>query len=389
MTQPLLSSPITLRGLRLRNRVVISPMCQYSAVDGVANDWHFAHLARFGIGGAGVVFTEAAAVERNGRITHGDLGIWSDAHIAPLARITAFLKSQGAVPAMQLAHAGRKASMQRPWHGNGPMNESDRARGEQPWTVVAPSPLPVDTGWLVPHELSLGEIEELKAHWRAAALRARAAGFEVVEVHGAHGYLIHEFLSPLSNRRADAYGGDLQGRMRLALEIAGIVREHWPADRPVFFRVSSTDGVDGGWALDDSVALARRLKALGVDVIDCSSGGIAGSATAAKVKRTLGFQVPYAQRIRNDAGIQTMAVGLILDARQAEAILQSGQADLVAIGRQALFDPNWALHAELALDVENEFASWPVQSGWWLERRQRSLTPEDAAAAVRRVAGVR
>jgi 2,4-dienoyl-CoA reductase-like NADH-dependent reductase (Old Yellow Enzyme family) len=186
----------------------------------------------------------------------------------------------------------------------------------------------------------------------------------------------------------DAYGGDLQGRMRLALEIAGIVREHWPADRPVFFRVSSTDGVEGAWTLDDSVALARRLKALGVDVIDCSSGGISGSATAARVKRTLGFQVPYAQCIRNDAGIQTMAVGLILDARQAEAILQSGQADLVAIGRQALFDPNWALHAELALGVENEFASWPVQSGWWLERRQRSLTPEDAAAAVKRVAGV-
>jgi 2,4-dienoyl-CoA reductase-like NADH-dependent reductase (Old Yellow Enzyme family) len=387
MTKPLLSSPITLRGLTLRNRVVISPMCQYSAAEGMAADWHFAHLTRFAIGGAGLVFTEAAAVERNGRITHGDLGIWSDAHIPPLARITSFLKSQGAVPAMQLAHAGRKASMQRPWHGNGPMDDSDRARGEQVWPVVAPSSIPVDKGWLVPHELTLGEIEQLKEHWHAATLRAREAGFEVVEVHGAHGYLIHEFLSPLSNQRTDAYGGDLQKRMRLALEIAGIVRENWPADRPVFFRVSSTDGVEGGWALDDSVALARRLKALGNDVIDCSSGGIAGSATAARVKRTLGFQVPYAQRIRNDAGIQTMAVGLILDAHQAEAILQAGQADLIAIGRQALFDPNWALHAELALGVENDFASWPMQSGWWLDKRQRSLTPEDAAAAVKRAAG--
>jgi 2,4-dienoyl-CoA reductase-like NADH-dependent reductase (Old Yellow Enzyme family) len=362
-------------------------MCQYSAAEGMAADWHFAHLARFAIGGAGLVFTEAAAVERNGRITHGDLGIWSDAHIPPLARITSFLKSQGAAPAIQLAHAGRKASMQRPWHGNGPMDDSDRARGEQVWPVVAPSSIPVDKGWLVPHELTLGEIEQLKEHWHAATLRAREAGFEVVEVHGAHGYLIHEFLSPLSNQRTDAYGGDLQKRMRLALEIAGIVRENWPADRPVFFRVSATDGVEGGWALDDSVALARRLKALGIDVIDCSSGGIAGSATAARVKRTLGFQVPYAQRIRNDAGIQTMAVGLILDAHQAEAILQAGQADLIAIGRQALFDPNWALHAELALGVENDFASWPMQSGWWLDKRQRSLTPEDAAAAVKRAAG--
>jgi 2,4-dienoyl-CoA reductase-like NADH-dependent reductase (Old Yellow Enzyme family) len=388
MPKPLLCSPLTLRGLQLRNRVVISPMCQYSAVEGMAGDWHFAHLARFGIGGAGLVFTEAAAVERNGRITYGDLGIWSDAHIAPLARIAAFLKSQGAVPAMQLAHAGRKASMQRPWHGNGPMDDSDRARGEQVWPVVAPSAIPVDKGWLVPHELTLDEIDRLKAHWRGATVRAREAGFEVVEVHGAHGYLIHEFLSPLSNKRTDAYGGDLQGRMRLALEIAGIVRENWPADRPVFFRVSSSDGVEGGWTLDDSVALARRLKALGIDVIDCSSGGIAGSATAAKIKRTLGFQVPYAQRIRQDAGIQTMAVGLILEAHQAEAILQAGQADLIAIGRQALFNPNWALHAELALGVENEFASWPVQAGWWLVRRQRSLTPEDATAAVKRVAGV-
>jgi 2,4-dienoyl-CoA reductase-like NADH-dependent reductase (Old Yellow Enzyme family) len=327
-------------------------------------------------------------VERDGRITYGDLGIWSDAHVPPLARVTAFLKSQGAVSAIQLAHAGRKASMQRPWHGNGPMDQSDRVRGEQPWSVVAPSAIPVDAGWLMPHELTLGQIEAIKGNWHAATLRARAAGFEIVEVHGAHGYLIHEFLSPLSNKRADAYGGDPQKRMRLALEIAGIVRENWPADHPVFFRLSATDGVEGGWTLDDSVALARRLKALGVDVIDCSSGGIAGPATAARVKRTLGFQVPFAQRIREDAGVQTMAVGLILEAHQAEAILQAGQADLIAIGRQALFNPNWALHAELALDVENEFASWPVQAGWWLERRQRSLAPEDATAAVKRVAGV-
>jgi 2,4-dienoyl-CoA reductase-like NADH-dependent reductase (Old Yellow Enzyme family) len=384
MTAPLLFSPCALRGVTLRNRVVISPMCQYSASDGMANDWHFAHLARFAIGGAGLVFTEAAAVERGGRITHGDVGIWRDEQIAPLKRIAAFLKSQGAVPAIQLAHAGRKASMQRPWHGNGPMGPADLARGEQPWSVVAPSPIPVDAGWLVPHELTLAEIEQIKSHWRSATSRALEAGFDVAEVHGAHGYLLHEFLSPISNRRTDAYGGDRAGRMRLALEIARIVREAWPDDRPVFFRVSSTDGVDGGWSLDDSVALARELKATGVDVIDCSSGGISGSATAARVKRTLGFQVPFSERIRREAGLPTVAVGLILEAQQAEAVLQAGQADLIAIGRQALFDPNWALHAELALGVDNEFASWPPQAGWWLDKRQRSLSPEDAALATGR-----
>ena len=385
---PLLFTPLALRGVTLRNRVVISPMCQYSAQEGMANDWHFAHLAKFATGGAGLVFTEAAAIERNGRITHGDIGIWSDLHIAPLERITAFLKSQGAVPAIQLAHAGRKASMQRPWHGNGPLDDSDRARGEHVWQVVAPSAVPVDTGWLVPHQLSLDEIAQHKEHWKAATARALTAGFDVAEVHGAHGYLLHEFLSPLSNKRTDQYGGDLAGRMRLPLEVARIVRDAWPADKPVFFRVSSTDGIEGGWAIEDTLALARELKAIGIDVIDCSSGGIAGSATAARVKRTLGFQVPFAARVKAEANVATMAVGLILEPRQAEAILQAGQADLIAIGRQALFNPNWALHAQVALDDDPEFASWPVQYGWWLDKRQRSLTEQDAAAAVKHVAGM-
>ena len=317
MSAPLLLSPLVLRGLTLPNRVVISPMCQYSAQEGMANDWHFAHLAQFAIGRAGLIFTEAAAVDRAGRITHGDLGIWSDEHVPPLRRITDFITSQGCVPAIQLAHAGRKASMQRPWHGNGPMNDSDRARGEVPWQVVAPSAVPVGEGWLVPHELSLAEIEQLKAQWRAAARRALAAGFEVAEVHGAHGYLIHEFLSPLSNRRTDAYGGSFEGRIRLALEISGIVRAEWPQDRPVFFRVSSSDGIEGGWTADETVELARALRRIGIDVVDCSSGGIAGSATAARLKRTLGFQVPFAERIRREADIATMAVGLILDGTHA------------------------------------------------------------------------
>jgi 2,4-dienoyl-CoA reductase-like NADH-dependent reductase (Old Yellow Enzyme family) len=384
MTEPLLFTPLALREVILRNRVVISPMCQYSAQDGVANDWHFAHLARFALGGAGLIFVEATAVRREGRITHGDMGLWQDAQVAPLKRIAAFLKSQGAVPAIQLGHAGRKASMQRPWHGNGPLDDSDRARGEEVWPIVAPSALAMDQGWLVPHELTPSEMTSLREDFRRAALRAIEAGFEVVEIHGAHGYLLQSFLSPLGNRRNDAYGGDRAGRMRFPLEIAETMRAAWPKERPVFFRVSAIDGIEGGWTLDDTVALALELKARGIDVIDCSSGGIAGSATAARIPRGPGFQVPFAERVRRDAGIKTMAVGLILEPQQAEAVLRDGQADLVAIGREALFDPNWPLHAERALKGESaDFAQWPVQAGWWLERRERGLqalrAPADAA----------
>jgi 2,4-dienoyl-CoA reductase-like NADH-dependent reductase (Old Yellow Enzyme family) len=314
------------------------------------------------------------AVHQDGRITHGDMGLWSDAHIAPLRRIADFLRAQGAMPAIQLGHAGRKASMQRPWHGNGPLDRSDQARGEEVWRIVAPSAVAMDEGWLMPVELTPAEMTELCEHFRRAALRAAEAGFGVVEVHGAHGYLLHSFLSPLSNRRNDAYGGDRAGRMRFPLEIVETVRAAWPKDRPMFFRTSSVDGIDGGWTLDDTVALARELKARDVDVIDCSSGGIAGSATAARIARHPGFQVPFAERIKRDTGIKTMAVGLILEPQQAEAVLQHGQADLIAIGRQALYDPNWPLHAERALMGDAaDFERWPVQAGWWLERRERGL----------------
>jgi 2,4-dienoyl-CoA reductase-like NADH-dependent reductase (Old Yellow Enzyme family) len=372
-SRPRLFTPLALRGVTLKNRIVISPMCQYSAVDGHANDWHLVHLGRFALGGAGMVFTEATAVEARGRITHGDLGLWEDGQIAGLSRVAEFLRAHGAVPAIQLAHAGRKASMQRPWHGNGPLDERDRARGDLPWQVVAPSALPLDEGWLVPHELSLAEIAALQDAWRQAARRALAAGFDVLEMHSAHGYLGHEFLSPLSNRRGDRYGGDLAGRMRFTLETAAAVREVWPQDKPLFVRVSSVDGLEGGWTIEDTVVLARELAARGVDVVDCSSGGLAGSATAARVKRGPGFQVPFAERVRREAGVKTMAVGLILEAQQAEAILEADQADLIAIGREALYDPSWALHAEAALGLQGEFESWPVQSGWWLERRRRSM----------------
>lgn len=375
MTPPLLFTPFQLRGLTLRNRIIVSPMCQYSAHEGVANDWHMVHLGSMARGGAAMVFIEAAAVAREGRITHGDVGLWSEAHVEPLARINRFMRSQGAIPAVQLAHAGRKASMQRPWHGNGPLDDTDRARGEDVWPVSAPSAIPMDQGWLEPKAMSLAEIAKLRADFRSAAKRALDAGFEAAEVHGAHGYLLHEFLSPLSNKRDDAYGGSFDNRIRLALEIAGDVRAVWPDNLPLFFRISSVDGVEGGWTIEDSIALAKRLKDVGIDVMDCSSGGLMGSATAARVKRYPGFQVPYAAAVKRETGMTTMTVGLILEAHQAEEILQKGEADLIAIGREVLSDPHWPLRAEAALGIDNEFASWPVQYGWWLDKRKKSLTP--------------
>jgi 2,4-dienoyl-CoA reductase-like NADH-dependent reductase (Old Yellow Enzyme family) len=369
---PLLFTPLDLRGLRLRNRIVISPMCQYSAEDGLPNDWHLVHLGKFATGGAGTVFVEATAVEKRGRITHGDVGLWHDDQVPAHGRIVEFLKAEGALAAVQLAHGGRKASMQRPWFGNGPLGQDDVARGDLPWEIVGASPVPVAEGWLVPHELSPGEILGLIEQWAAAAKRALSAGYDLLEIHGAHGYLIQSFLSPIANKRRDGYGGGLKGRMRLALEVTEAVRAVWPDDRPLFFRVSAVDGVEGGWELGDTVALARELKARGVDVVDCSSGGITGAATAAKVKRQPGFQVPFAQALRREADIKTQAVGLITHPRQAEEILARGQADLIAIGREALYDPFWPRHAAAALGVDAGFETWPEQYGWWLVRRAAS-----------------
>jgi 2,4-dienoyl-CoA reductase-like NADH-dependent reductase (Old Yellow Enzyme family) len=375
MSKPRLFTTLKLRGIETKNRIIISPMCQYSADDGLANDWHFVHLGRFALGGAGIVMVEATAVTKHGRITHGDMGIWSDAHIAPLARIATFLRSQGAVPAIQLAHAGRKASMQRPWYGNGPLNADDFLRGETPWDIVAPSALPLDEGWITPHALTQNELTELRDAYRAAIERALKAGFDVIELHMAHGYLMHSFLSPLSNQRGDKYGGDSAARMRYPLEVAETARAAWPGDKPLFVRISSVDGLDGGWTIEDSVAFARELKARGVDVIDCSSGGLTGTATAARIPRGYGFQLPFAKRIRKEAEIATMAVGLIVHPQQAEDALVEGAADLIAIAREAMFDPNWPLHAEMALGAaEGEvYASWPKQAGWWLERREPGL----------------
>jgi len=364
-----LFSPLTLRGLTLRNRTVVSPMCQYSAIDGMAQDWHFAHLGQFAMGGFGLVFTEATAVVAEGRITHGDLGLWSDAHIAPIQRAVAFVKSMGAAAGIQLAHAGRKASMQRPWYGNAAVGAEDAARGDLPWPIVGPVAVPHMDGWLVPEALDRAGIKRIVDAFRDATLRADHAGLDVVEIHGAHGYLISSFMSPISNTRRDAYGGDLARRMRFGLEIAKAVREVWPAGKPLFYRTSSIDGIEGGVTLDDSVALARELKAIGVDVIDCSAGGLPGARFDLKP----GYMVPFAARIRAEAGIATQAVGLVLNATQAEAIIARGEADLVALGREALVDPHWAGRAAVELDGDAGWKLWPAQYGWWLERRAQVL----------------
>ena len=371
-----LFSPLTLRGLTLKNRVVISPMCQYSAIDGRTTDWHFVHLGRFALGGAGLVIAEATAVSPEGRITHGDTGLWNDGQIEGFARITAFLKANGAAAGIQLGHAGRKASSQRPWHGNGPCDDTDRARGEQPWQTLAPSALPVAEGWPSPREMTKADIRGLVDAFAAATARAVRAGFDVIELHGAHGYLLHEFLSPWSNKRDDEYGRDRAGRMRLPLEVVEAVRAAWPSERPLFVRVSTTDYVEGGLTVEDTVAFARELKARGVDVIDASSAGITGPATNARIPRYYGHQVPFAERIRAEVGMATMAVGLIVAGAQAEAILRAGHADLIAVAREALYDPNWALHAQAELDGtfgSRAFKDWPVQPGWWLERREPLL----------------
>jgi 2,4-dienoyl-CoA reductase-like NADH-dependent reductase (Old Yellow Enzyme family) len=376
MAPPLLFQPIELRGVRAKNRIVVSPMCQYSARDGHVTDWHLVHLGKFAQGGAGIVFMEATAVESRGRITHGDTGIWDDAHVEGLRKISSFVRSQGALPAIQLAHAGRKASMARPWHGNGPLTPADLERGERPWSIVAPSAQPVDEGWLTPHAFSGEDFSGVRKAFADGARRASEAGFEVLEVHAAHGYLLHSFLSPISNARRDEYGGSLENRTRFPLDVVRAVREAWPGEKPLFVRVSSIDDVEGGWSLDDTVAFARTLKSVGVDVVDCSSGGIAGSATAATktiLPRVPGFQLPFSEKVRREAAIATMAVGLILTAEQAEQALRSGRADLIAVGREALYDPNWPLHAAQALGADPQMERWPVQYGWWLTRREALL----------------
>ena len=349
-TVPSLFDPLPLRGLTFAGRIFVSPMCQYSSDDGLANDWHLVHLGGRAVGGAALVLTEASAVTAEGRISPEDLGIWKDEHVEPLARIVRFIHAQGSHAGMQLAHAGRKASTWRPWagrHGSVPETEGG-------WPTLAPSAVAFE-GYAAPAALDEAGIRNVVAAFAAAARRALAAGFRVVEVHAAHGYLIHQFLSPLSNRRADRWGGSLENRTRLAREVVEAVRREWPERLPLLVRVSATDWVEGGWDVEQTVELARQVKALGADLVDCSSGGLMASA---RVPVAPGYQVPFAERVRREAGVPTAAVGMITGAAQAEEIVREGRADAVVLARQLLRDPYWPLHAAAELGRP---VAWPAQ----------------------------
>jgi len=361
---PHLFDSFTIRDLEFSNRVFVSPMCEYSSVDGYANNWHLVHLGSRAVGGAGLVLTEATAVLPEGRISPQDLGIWKDEHVDLLKHIVSFIHEQGSVAGMQLAHAGRKASTRRPWEGDGVVPETEGG-----WqNVMAPSAIPFADNYPTPQALTVDGIQQVVRAFAHAARRACDAGFRVIEIHAAHGYLIHEFLSPLSNHRDDAYGGSFENRTRLIREIEAAVRSSWPKGAPLFVRISASDWVEGGWDLEQSIELARSLKQLGVDLIDCSSGG---TVPHAKIPAGPGYQTPFAQRIRHEAEILTGAVGMITSAVQAEQIIGTGQADAIVIAREFLRDPYWPLRAAKEL---GQSISWPVQ--------YLRAAPQDAAARV-------
>jgi 2,4-dienoyl-CoA reductase-like NADH-dependent reductase (Old Yellow Enzyme family) len=367
--QPLLFQPMKIRGVELRNRIVVSPMAMYCGEDGYPTSFHLLHYGKFALGGAGTVFIEETAVSREGRITNGCLGLWEDKQVDALRPITSALRAHGSVPAIQIAHGGRKGSTQRAWEGNGPLTAENIANGDEAWMPVGPSDKAFADGWLVPHALSHAGMQKVRDEFAATALRALDAGFEIIEIHMAHGYLLQSFLSPLANVRTDEYGGSLANRMRFPLEVTDAVRRALPDHVPLFVRISATDWVEGGWTLDDSVLLSRELSNRGVDVIDCSSGGnLAGGATNSSLSRGPGYQVPFAARIRAETGALTQAVGFIRSPEFAEQVLQEGNANLIAIGRQMLFNPFWARHAAEALGVEHHFENWPQQYGWWLNK---------------------
>ena len=345
-----LFSPLTLREITFRNRIFVSPMCQYSSEDGLPTDWHLVHLGSRAVGGAGMVMVEASGVSPEGRISPWDSGIWSSEHAKAFTPIARFIADQGAVPGIQLAHAGRKASTNRPWKGGGPVDEAHGG-----WQPIAPSAIPFDQKYPVPIAMSVTQIDQVVRQFADAARWSLEAGFQVVEVHAAHGYLLHEFLSPLCNQRSDEYGGSLENRMRFPLRVAEAVREIWPAKWPVFVRISATDWAPGGWDLPQSIEFSRRLKERGIDLIDCSSGG---AVPGQKIPVAPGYQVPFSEAIRKEAGIATGAVGLITEPAQAQEIIASGQADIVLFARELLRDPYWPLHAAAALGVD---VPWPVQ----------------------------
>lgn len=355
-----LLSPLTIRGVNFRNRIGLSPMCQYCAEEGFANDWHLVHLGSRAVGGAALVMVEATAVTRDGRISPGDMGIWDDRHIEPLSRIAQFILSQGSIPGIQLAHSGRKGSCEVPWKGGEKLKP-----GKGGWQTIAPSAVPFNDTDSIPKELNEAEIEEIAKAFQIATKRALKAGFQVIEIHSAHGYLLHEFLSPLSNKRKDQYGGDIENRMRLPLSIAESLRKLIPEELPLFTRISASDWVEGGWDIQHSVLLCKRLKEIGVDLIDVSSGGMVPKA---RIPVGKGYQVPFAKEIRDQAGILTAAVGLITEVQHANEIITQGNADLVFLGREFLREPYWVQKASLELGKES---SWPIQYGYAVKRRAK------------------
>jgi 2,4-dienoyl-CoA reductase-like NADH-dependent reductase (Old Yellow Enzyme family) len=366
----LLFSPLDIRGVTAPNRVVVSPMCMYACeADGRATDYHVVHLGRMALGGAGIVIAEATAVEERGRISSSDLGLWNDSQVEPLARVARFIAQQGSLPGIQLAHAGRKASTQPPWNGMGPLSDADRDAGDPPWPVVGPSDIAAGSGWPVPEALTEEGVRDVVSAWRDAARRAVEAGFQVIDIHGAHGYLLHSFLSPIANQRTDEWGGSFENRMRLPLAVVDAVRSELPASYPLFYRLSAIDGVQGGLEMEDTLAFVERLRAHGVDVIDTSTGGIITDRVVdTRVSRGYSFHAPFSSRIRRDAGGLVGIVGLVVDPQQAEASLKAGEADLVFVGREMLNNPNWAHHARAALEGE-QFETWHREASWCLQRR--------------------
>jgi 2,4-dienoyl-CoA reductase-like NADH-dependent reductase (Old Yellow Enzyme family) len=370
---PVLFRPKTIRGLTVRNRIAVSPMSQYRAVDAAPTDWHLVHLGKFAIGGAGIVFCEETSVSERSRKTYDCPGIYTDAQAVAWRRVTDFIRGQGAAAAIQLGHAGRKVATRAPWDGFSPLGAADAELGRPPWSGLAPSPIPFKDGAMAPKEMDKDDIRYVIKLHVDAAKRSLDAGFDICEIHGAHGYIIQQFLSPITNKRTDAYGGDLEGRMRFGLELIEAVREAWPADRPLFFRASCVDGRGGIWNLEDTVVLAKELKDRGVDVFDCSSGGIDGPLTLHVVPRVPGYHVPFARRIRAEVGIDTMAVGLITKATQAESYLEAGACDFVALAREMLWNPNWPVHAAKELGVEKPHELLPPHYAWWLQKREETF----------------
>jgi 2,4-dienoyl-CoA reductase-like NADH-dependent reductase (Old Yellow Enzyme family) len=390
----LLFSPISLRGLTAKNRIVVSPMCQYRSVDGGPVDWHLVHLGRFAIGGAGIVFAEETAIEPRGRKTYDCAGIYSDRHVTQYRRITDFLKGLGTLPAIQLGHAGAKGSCHGALRGWEPLTAANSTPDRPPWPCIAPSPIAAEPPTLtvtgiadrprypVPEALTSSGIAGVLAQWREAAQRSLDAGFEICEIHGAHGFLIHQFLSPITNRRTDAYGGDLAGRMRFALEVVETVRAVWPSDKPLFFRASSIDGPGGEWSMESTIELAKAVKSRGVDVFDCSSGGITGASALAPIPRVPGYHISYCARVRAEAGIMTMGHGMIARAEHAEDILRADEADLIGIAREALVDPNWPARAGQELGVPEYFDVLTADQAHRLRGRERERAAFPAGSRV-------